>query len=63
MTWVEVRADSLSPGDVILRGRRRTVESVAGNADRIVVTLEGDGRIDGPPPSYGKASLVWKEVD
>jgi len=53
--WVTTRGDQLSAGDVILWGTARTIESVAGNADRIVVTFEG-----GDAVPFGHASPVWR---
>jgi len=56
MTWVTVRADQLEAGDRILWGTARTVESVAGNETRIVVTFEGGETV----PFY-HASPVWRK--
>lgn len=55
MTWDQVRADQLSHGDHILWRETRVVESVAGNADRVVVTFDDRARV-----TFGRASLVWK---
>lgn len=57
MSWVTARADQLAAGDLILWGTARTVESVAGNEQRIVVTLEGGDKI-----TLGHGSPVWRAV-
>lgn len=59
MSWVAVHADELASGDVVLWGSARTIESVAGNEKRIVVTLdEGGDRI-----VLGPGSPIWRKEE
>ena len=55
MSWVTARGDELASGDLILWGAARTIESVAGNEKRIVVTLEGGDRV-----TLGHGSPIWR---
>ena len=54
----EIHVTSLEPGDVILWGNVRTIESVAGNALAIVATFKDGSK----PATWHKGAKVWAKV-